>query len=63
MDIKKRLEEIPGSYDNFVNHVCMQIRKHPEFEAKINTFLDENPKAKSDAVLEYLIFDLLKKQY
>lgn len=63
MDTKKRLEGLPRSYDNFVKHVCSQIRKHPEFEEKINKFLDDNPEAKPDDVLEYLIYDLLKKQY
>ena len=63
METRKRLEGIPRSYSNFVEFVCMQIRKHPEFEEKINKFLDEKTDAKPDEVLKYLIFDLLKKQY
>lgn len=63
MDIRKRLESIPRSYGNFVNHVCQQIRRHPEYEEKIIKYLDENPEAKPDDVLEYLIYKLMGNRY
>ena len=56
----QRIASMNNTYDGFINFVKEGIDRHPEFIHPLNDFLDKNPKATPEDILEYIVIDLLK---
>ena len=51
--VKKALQNVPDSYDDFVNFYFKNLRGNEEKQKKLLDYLKNNPDAQTDDVMEY----------
>ena len=58
--IKELLKNVPRSYQDFVAGVWGEIEDNEEHQKKLIEYLENNPDAQSDEVLDYIDNEILK---
>lgn len=53
-ELLKALENVPDKYDDFVKGMCSILKNDDENRQKVIEYINGNPDAKSDDVIEYL---------
>lgn len=52
--IKEALKNVPDSYDDFVNCYAKDLKGNEDAQKKLLDYLQKNPDAQTDDVMEYV---------
>ncbi len=53
-ELKKLLESVPDSYDDFVGGMLVYLKDDEENRNKVVEYIKNNPEKKTDDILEYM---------
>lgn len=53
-ELRTLLEKVSDSYDDFVEGMMVYLKDDPENREKVTEYIQSNPDAKTDDILEYM---------
>lgn len=59
-EVRKALENIPDTYDCFVNCYCRDLKGDTDNEQLLLQFIKDNPGVTTDKIMEYVDDELLQ---